>query len=107
MNEKVEKFAELWDNEIKPLVDEHIVLSEKIEFRDSYGCDVLTKTGWDVEHDLADSRNPIVKILQVSGCLNDEEYYQNIHNNVEDDETESLRKIGQKVKEGFDILIED
>ena len=107
MNEKVEKFAELWDNEIKPLVDEHIVLSKSIEFRDNYGCSVLTEMGWGVEHDLADGRSPLFKILQVNGCLNDEEYYQNVHNNVEDDETKSLRKIGQKIKEGFDILTED
>ena len=63
--------------------------------------------GTGVEHDLADGRNPIVKILQVNGRLNDEEYYQNVHNNIEDDETKSLRKIGQKIREGFDILIED
>ena len=106
MNEKVEKFAKLWDNEIKPLVDEHIKLNGKPGIRDNYGCDVLIQMGAGVEHDLADGRNPVVKILQVNGCLNDEEYYQNAHNNIEDDETKSLRKIGQKVKEGFDILAE-
>lgn len=107
MNDKVKEFAKLWDNEIKPLIDEHIKLNEEPDTRDSYGCDVLIQMGTGVEHDLADGRNPIVKILQVNGRLNDEEYYQNVHNNIEDDETKSLRKIGQKIREGFDILIED
>jgi hypothetical protein len=84
MNEKVEKFAKLWDNEIKPLVDKHLVLNEKIEFRDNYGCAVLVGMGQGVEHDLADGRSPLIKILQVKGCLNDEEYYQNVHNNFDD-----------------------
>ena len=107
MNEKIKKFAELWDNEIKPLIDEHIVLDKENELRDIYGCHILTEMGCGVEHHLADNRSPLFVILQANGCLNDEEYYQNVHNNVEDDETKSLRKIGQKIREGFDILIED
>lgn len=106
MTDKVDEFAELWDNEIKPFIDEHLKLSEKIEFRDTYGCTVLTKMGWGVEHDLADGRNPLFRILQTNGCLNDEEYYQNVHNNFDDVETISLRRLGQKVKEGFDILMD-
>lgn len=107
MEGKIEKFAELWDNEIKPLIDEHIKLSVESKVRDSYGCTTLTQMGWGVEHDLADDRNPLFRILQVNGCLNDKEYYKNVHNNTDDDETVSLKKIGQKVKEGLNILTSD
>lgn len=107
MNDKVKEFAKLWDNEIKPLIDEHIKFNGKPNTRDSYGCDILVQMGAGVEHDLADGRNPLFKILQVNGCLSSEEYYKDVHPNIEDDETKSLRKIGQKIKEGFDILTSD
>ena len=58
-----------------------------------------------VEHDLADNRPPGIRMLQVHGCLNDEDYYRNVFQGQENEEAKNYRELGRKLNRALDLLL--
>lgn len=106
-------FSNLWDTEVKQLAQDCVTepkliqlmckgdsykptdeekeylkeVSEK-KYKDIYGMYFISNMIWQVEHALADGRQPLagLAIAQIYEVLNRPSYFQNVFNENEDDE---------------------
>ena len=91
MNEQI---AKINDNEFQPLLKKVLAHPD---------VDALTKyyigqSGFYVEHDLADDRNPAIRLMQITGALNDEDFYKNVYKGEKPEAEALLRELGKVAK---------
>lgn len=90
-----------------------ILLPKARECMSHPGVDTTTKwyisqAMWYINHDLADERNPVLRIVSVAGTLTDDHFYDKVY--PEDEKLEVvklLRQLGQLAKEFEEICVED
>jgi len=100
-----EEFITTWDTKIKPFAVECCNINEP---KDTLAKEYIGDMIFAVEHDIADGRvlglMGLNCILQINGCLNDGDYYKNVHSDVDNTETNKLKALGRLLKEGIKIL---
>ncbi len=81
---------------MQTLVDE---LAKEGESRDMVSVWYIGQMISQVEYALLHDRNPMLGLLQAHGTLNSEEFYQNVFDGEESEETRNYRTLGQKLTE--------
>jgi len=119
-------FEKFWDTEVKPLADKcaeganligelekATTEAEKEEIKkqmrqhnkkDWYSIWYISQMIFYVEHDLADGRNPGVRMLQVQRTLNSEDYYKNVFKGEMCEEAKNYQALGQKLNKALELL---
>ena len=100
-----EEFIKSWDSKIKPHALKHFEIENQIDNLAEYYIKSMISA---VEHDIADGRilglNGFNLILQVRGTLSDDEYYTNVHKNIINPETISLKQLANLITESLNYL---
>lgn len=123
----MEQFTKYWDKEVKPLalkccegaeligeLEKATTQEEKEAIKkkmDSHGKKDwlapwhISQMIFYVEHDLADGRNPGLRMFQVKGCLNSESYYNDVFKGQDCEEMRNYRDLGKKLDEALNLLV--
>jgi len=131
MTDFSDKFKVLWDTKVKAQIEKctpHYKTVSDMErglysteeakkllqeirssgYKDTYGQYAIGSLVWAVEHALADGRpdlNFIQNFYMVHGCLNDEGYWTNVHNNdFSTEEAKNLIVLRDMINELHDLL---
>ncbi len=122
----IEQFTKFWDTEVKPLAakcangaqlidqfEKATIEAEKEAIQkqmETYGKKdwlapwYISQMMFYVEHDLADGRNPGIRMLQVRNCLNSEDYYKDVFKGETCEEAQNYRALGQKLEVALKFL---
>jgi len=103
-----DEFVKFWDEKIKPFAKKCCEIENPVDGLSKVYINSMCAA---VEHDIADGRilglGGINTYIQVEGCLNDDEYYTNVHHNADNNETRLLKEFGKLLEEGLNILMKD
>lgn len=88
------KFSEMWDKEVKPLAQD-VVLTCKT---DPYVSYYVSQMIFYIEHDLADSRDPRIRLEPCMGTLNDVGYYNDVYHDSSVTEVGKLSILGKALR---------
>jgi len=122
-----DQFIQYWDNEVKPLADKccegaallgqfeeakteaekEAIKKQMNSFgkKDWFAPWYISQMVFYVEHDLADDRNPGIRMLQVRDCLASEDYYKNVFKGQDCEEMRNYRELGQKMDAALKMLV--
>ena len=122
----IPEFEDYWDMEVKPLAlkccekaglisqlekattdaEKEAIRNEMVSagIKDWHTLWYIRQMMIYVEHDLADNRPPGIRMFQVHGCLNDEDYYRNVFQGQENEEAKNYRELGRKLNRALDLL---
>lgn len=56
-----------------------------------------------IHHDLADERNPILRVQHVAGTLNDDHFYQAVYTDKPNTTVKKLKALGKTAKKLLDL----
>lgn len=121
------KFEQYWDKEIKPLAlkccegfeliaqlervtteAEKEAIKKQMDYygkRDWLAPWYISQMVFYVEHELADDRSPAIRMLQVRGCLNSEDYYRDVFKGQDCEEMRNYRALNKKLGEALKMLV--
>ena len=88
-------FTDFWDKIVKPKAEEVFKTCKTDALVPRY----VSQMAFYIEHDLADDRDPHLRLYPCVGCLNDEHYYERVHKDTDKAEVEKLREFGKLLKE--------
>jgi len=97
----MKELASFFDNKIMPKAKE-ICECPDVDGSSKY---YISRAIWYINHDLADERNPIIRILPVRGVLNDERFYSAVYG-TSNEATRLLRELGKLAKEFVELCQE-
>ncbi len=90
------KFTNFWDETVKPAAKEVYDKCKADHLVTYYVGEML----FYVEHDLADGRDPHLRLYPVVGTLTDENYYKNVQEGLSTPaEIDLLRNLGKLLRE--------
>lgn len=96
-------FSEFWDNKVKSAA------KDVCETCKTDGClgFFVSEMVFYIEHDLADGRDPHLRLYPCVGTLNDEGYYKAVHGSTDKAEVEKLRAFGKLLTELFNFSFKE
>jgi hypothetical protein len=65
----------------------------------------ISQAVWYVNHDLADERNPAVRIQPVADTLNDRFFYEGVYKGRDSEAVRLLKELGKEAKELLDMCL--
>jgi hypothetical protein len=89
-------FTNFWDETVKPVVKDVVETCKT----DLLATHHIGQMYFYIEHDLADDRDPHLRLYPCVGTLTDEGYYKKVHENLSTpEEIAKLRNLGKLLRE--------